>query len=198
MLRDVNGQVVQVRSGGIGELLKIVILQANGWASDFKYLVNKYEPKSIPPEVIEHDCPSWDSRWLISQTFTAMALEAFYYDYMLENESKTQAVKKCPPYIRYAYIAEKYLGQSNVTESDLYLQLDDLNKVRNHWAHNKSAEVGSYKFPEKHFSPGQCLALLAQVFSVFEENDPSCIIARVSADILKREQEKISEIIKSI
>ncbi|MBO1520180.1 hypothetical protein [Oceanisphaera pacifica] len=191
MLRDVNGQVVQVRSGGIGELLKVVILQANGWASDFKYLVQKNKHKNIPPETINRDCPNWDSRWLISQTFTAMVLEAFYYDYILEKESKSKAEKQSSPVNRYAYIAETYLNQRNVAESNLFLQLDALNKVRRHWVHNKSADVGYYKFPEEHFSPGQCLAILIQVFSVFEKNDSSCLIAKVSIDILKREQEKL-------
>ncbi|AIS58340.1 hypothetical protein ABF162_25350 (plasmid) [Vibrio coralliilyticus] len=132
MLRKVNEQVVQVRSSGIGDLLKIVILQAIDWANDFKYLVRKYDHNSISSEIILSDCPNWDSRWLISQTFTAMVLEALYYDYILEKESKNQAEKKCSPVSRYAYIAENYLGQSDVIESELYIQLSDLNLMRRH------------------------------------------------------------------
>ncbi|MCG6231575.1 hypothetical protein [Vibrio furnissii] len=198
MLRDVNGQVIQVRSSGIGELLKVVFLQANDWARDFKYLVQKYENTSIPRENIAFDCPNWDSRWLISQTFTAMVLEAFYYDYIFEKESKNKAEKQCSPVRRYAYIAETYLGQSNVLQSEIYRKLDALNTVRRHWIHNKSAEKTSYKYPEEHFSPGQCLAMLNQVFSVFEDNDPSCTVARVSNDLVKQEQLKIQQIIRSI
>lgn len=130
MFKDVNGQVVQVRDCGISELLKVVILQANGWANDFKFLIRKYDHQAISPEVIVRDCPNWDSRWLISQTFTAMVLEAFYYDYILEKESKGKAENKSSPVNRYVYIAETYLGQDNVRDSELYIELASLNLVR--------------------------------------------------------------------
>ncbi|KZM43033.1 hypothetical protein OA92_09660 [Marinomonas sp. SBI22] len=198
MLKEVNGQLVQVRATGLGKILRIVVLQAYEWAEDFKYLVQKYTPNEIPTDQIDIDCPNWSGRWLISQTFTAMALEAFYYDYILEKESKNKAEKQSSPVSRFEYLAENYLGQSNVTENDLYHQLKALNTVRRHWVHNKSTEFGKYKTPEEHFSPSQCLALLVNVFLFFEVNDESCTAAKVTREILQQEQQKIKQIIESI
>jgi hypothetical protein len=198
MLKEVNGQLVQVRATGLGKILRVVILQAYEWAEDFKYLAQKYSPNEIPADQIDIDCPNWSGRWLISQTFTAMALEAFYYDYILEKESKNKAEKKSSPVARFEYLAENYLGQSSVAESDLYLQLKSLNTVRRHWVHNKSTEFGKYSSPEEHFSPSQCLALLINVFLFFETNDESCTAARVTRKILQQAQKNIRQTIESI
>lgn len=179
-------------------ILRVVILQANGWAEDFKFLVHKYAPNEIPNDNADIDCPNWTGRWLIAQTFTAMALEAFYYDYVIEKESKTKAENKCSPVARYQYLAETYLGQNNVTDSDLYIQLKALNTLRRHWVHNKSTDLGKYSCPDKYFSPGQCLALLTSVFRLFESNDHSCVVARVSREILEQAQSNVKDIIETI
>ncbi|MEO3684701.1 hypothetical protein ABHN84_20770 [Shewanella vesiculosa] len=198
MLKEIDSELVQVRDSGLGIILRVVILQANGWAEDFKYLAHKYAPNEIPNDIADIDCPNWTGRWLIAQTFTAMALEAFYYDYVLEKESKTKAEKKCPPVVRYQYLAENYLGQTNVNDSDLYIQLKALNTLRRHWIHNKSTDLGEYSCPEKNFSPGQCLAVLCSVFRLFELNDQSCVSARVSREILEHAQSNIKQIIQTI
>ncbi|NLQ24255.1 hypothetical protein HGO26_15395 [Shewanella sp. S-1] len=198
MLKEIDCDLVQVRETGLGMILRVVILQANGWAEDFKFLVHKYAPNEIPIDNADIDCPNWTGRWLIAQTFTAMALEAFYYDYVIEKESKTKAENKCSPVVRYQYLAETYLGQINVTDSDLYIQLKALNTLRRHWVHNKSTDLGKYSCPDKYFSPGQCLALLTSVFRLFESNDHSCIVARVYREILEQAQSNVKDIIETI
>lgn len=198
MLKEIDGDLVQVRGTGLGMILRVVILQADGWAEDFKFLAHKYAPNEIPENNADIDCPNWTGRWLIAQTFTAMALEAFYYDYVIEKESKTKAEKKCSPVERYQYLAETYLGQVNVTDSDLYIQLKALNTLRRHWVHNKSADLEKYSCPDKYFSPGQCLALLARVFGLFESNDPSFVTAKVSKEILEQAQSNVKDIIETI
>ncbi|MBU1390385.1 MAG: hypothetical protein KJ856_19285 [Gammaproteobacteria bacterium] len=198
MLKEIDCDLVQVRETGLGMILRVVILQANGWAEDFKFLVHKYAPNEIPIDNADIDCPNWTGRWLIAQTFTAMALEAFYYDYVIEKESKTKAENKCSPVVRYQYLAATYLGQINVTDSDLYIQLKALNTLRRHWVHNKSTDLGKYSCPDKYFSPCHCLALLTSVFRLFESNDHSCIVARVYREILEQAQSNVKDIIETI
>ncbi len=198
MLKEINEQLIQIRGSGLGMLLRVVILQAYGWAEDFAFLVHKYEPLEIPIDAPDIDCSDWTARWLIAQTFSAMVLEAFYYNYILEKESKSKADNHCSPILRYKYIAEKYLGQKEVLESDMYAQLNALNKLRRHWVHNKSSDLEGYSCPEKYFSPGMCLALLTSVFHLFEKNDHLCIDARVIREILEKAQSHIKETIKSI
>lgn len=198
MLIDENGVIHQERASALGELVKIVVLQQYDKLIDFKYLYRKFGGKTIPKEQMEIECPSWVSRWIVSQTFTAMSLEAFYFDYIKNNASKTQEGKRRTPPQRFQYICQDLLNISLDETEKLLNKLTLLDKTRTHWAHNKSAEVESYKKVQEFFSPDECIQILLEVFELVSNHDSNCIVARETMLILKQVQNNVANDIAAL
>ncbi|GIU09195.1 hypothetical protein [Shewanella sp. MBTL60-112-B1] len=192
MLVDENGVIHQERASALGELVKIVILQQYDKLNDFKHLYCKYGGKTLPKEQMEIECPSWVSRWIVSQTFTAMSLEAFYFDYIQNNASKTQADKRRTPPQRFQYICQDILKIDSDNVDKLLSKLVLLDKTRTHWAHNKSADFDNYKKVQEFFSPDECIRILFEVFDLISSHDSSCIVARETSLILKQVQNNVA------
>lgn len=192
MLVDENGVIHQERASALGDLVKIVVLQQYDKLNDFKHLFHKFGGKTIPKEQMEIECPSWVSRWLVSQTFTAMSLEAFYFDYIQNNASKTQEGKRRTPPQRFQYICQDILKISSAKTEPLLNKLILLDKTRTHWAHNKSAEFENCKKVQEFFSPDECIQILFEVFELISNHDSNCIVARETMSILKQVQNNVA------
>ena len=192
MLVDENGVIHQERASALGDLVKIVILQQYDKLNDFKHLYVKFGGKTIPKEQMEIECPSWVSRWIVSQTFTAMSLEAFYFDYIQNNSSKNQAGKRRTPPERFQYICQGLLKISSDKTEKLLNKLILLDKTRTHWVHNKSAEFESYQKVQEFFSPDECIHILLEVFELISNHDINCIVARETINILKQVQSNVA------
>jgi hypothetical protein len=198
MLADVAGKIVQIRASGLGDLIRIIILQQYEKLDDFKKRYTKYGAEKLSIERIEEEWPSWNSRWIVAQAFTAMALEAFFYDYILEKESKTQADKKSNPPKRFEYINNTYFKSTDSKFIECHNELIALNKTRNHWIHNKSAELEKYKKIQYHFSPDECICLLISVFDIFSKHDKDYVVAPVTLDILLSVQQHVKSEVEGL
>jgi hypothetical protein len=192
MLVDKNGVIHQERASALGELVKIVVLQQYDKLNDFKHLYVKFGGKTIPKEQMEIECPSWVSRWIVSQTFTAMSLEAFYFDYIQNNSSKNQAGKRRTPPERFQYICQGLLKISLDKTEKLLNKLILLDKTRTHWVHNKSDEFESYQKVQEFFSPDECIQILLEVFELISIHDSNCIVARETMYILNQVQSNVA------
>ncbi|WP_350431526.1 hypothetical protein ABIS04_14710 [Shewanella sp. H8] len=192
MLVEENGVIHQERASALGYLVKVVVLQQYDKVNDFKYLYLKYGGATLTKEQMELECPSWDSRWIVSQTFTAMSLEAFYFDYIQNNASKTQAGKKRTSPQRFQYICNEILKINTNEVNKLFDKLVLLDKTRTHWVHNKSADFENYNKVPEFFSSDECIKILLEVFELISKNDSSCIVARETACILKQVQENVA------
>lgn len=192
MLVEENGVIRQERASALGDLIKVVILQMYDKVTDFKYLYLKYGGVTLTKEKMDFECPSWTSRWIVAQTFTAMSLEAFYFDYIQNNASKTQADKRRTPPERFKYICNELLKVDVNEVNSLFDQLVLLDKTRTHWAHNKSADFENYKKVQEFFSPDECIKILLEVFKLVSKNDINCIVARETVIILKQVQENVA------
>lgn len=191
MLVDDGGVIRQERASAIGELVRIVILQNLDKSNDFKFLYKKFGAhhlNQLSREQIEAECPSYFGRWIVAQTFTAMSLEAFYYDYIQNNASKTQADKKRKPPERFKFICYELLKISSDKIDNLVNKVTLLDKTRTHWAHNKSADIANYRKAVDFFSPDECVGILTEVFEVIFEYDRDYILAREISLILKQVQ----------
>ncbi len=191
MLTELDGGITQVRASALGDLIKVVILQQYGKLDDFKQRYVKYGGTALPEDQIETEWPNWTSRWIVAQTFTAMALEAFYYDYIQNEVSKTQADKKRTPPERFQYICCQHLSVDNEKIAECLARLVMLNESRTHWVHNKSAEFERYQKVKAFFSPDECLQLLIDVFTVISKHDLDCIVARETCSILEQVQKNV-------
>ena len=199
MLKEIDGEIKQIRASNLNRLLKVVVSQELEKVEDFKFLYKKYNGQSLNQEIIERECPSWNNRYLIAQTFTAMTLEAFYYDYYVEKESKNKADNEHKqPLVRFVYLAETYLKQQEVKESDLFSKLQSLNLLRRHWVHHKSTKLGKYSNPETFFTPGECINLIIEVLSLFEKNDKSYLLSSITKEYLASVQENVNYNINSV
>ena len=141
---------------------------------------------------MEIECPSWVSRWIVSQTFTAMSLEAFYFDYIQNNSSKNQVGKRRTPPERFQYICQGLLKISSEKTEKLLNKLILLDKTRTHWVHNKSDEFESYQKVQEFFSPDECIQILLEVFELISNHDSNCIVARETMHILKKVQSNVA------
>lgn len=197
VLAEIDGKIAQIRATGIGELIRVVILQYYGNLGDSLERYRLYGDAELTREKILEEFPHWFSRWVIAQTFTAMTLEAFYFDYIKEKESKTQAEKKCSPPEKFKFLAEAHLGLTGKDYAECYSLLKKLNNTRNFWVHNKSAGIGRYKSDQEYFSPDECIALLVRVFKLFYESDRDCHVARFLKEILFEVQENVNSYIGS-
>jgi hypothetical protein len=198
MLIEREGEIIQIRSSALGDLVKVVVLQQYGKLDDFKDRYSKYGGEALSKEYIESEWPNWTSRWIIAQTFTAMALEAFYYDYLQNEVSKTQADKKRSPPERFKFICINHLGLEFKSIKPCYEKLVNLNATRTHWVHNKSAVSDSYEKVRDFFSPDECIQILIDVFSIISCNDETCLVAREIMSSLKKVQENVVSEVQSM
>ncbi|CCN81248.1 hypothetical protein VIBNISFn27_110009 [Vibrio nigripulchritudo SFn27] len=191
MLTENNGEISQVRASAFGTLLHVVVLQQVEKLEDFKDRFRRFGCINLPKEKITEEWPSWYSRWVVAQTFTAMALEAFYFDYIQANASPTQAKKKRTPPERFSYICNDLLGVDQVDTKSCLCKLEKLNMTRNHWVHNKSATFEEYEKVKAFFSPDECISLIVNVLSIIADNDPDCILARETLIVLTQVQSNV-------
>lgn len=201
MLIDDGSVIRQEKASAIGELVRIVVLQSIEKSNDFKFLYNKWganQLKKLTRDKIEKDCPSYFGRWIVAQTFTAMSLEAFYYDYIRNAASKTQADKKRTPPERFKFIFYELLDVGSERIDDLMNKITLLDKTRTHWAHNKSADFVNYKKVVNFFSPDKCVEILNAVFELVLECDRNYILAREVSLMLKKVQLNVANEIDAL
>ncbi len=189
MLEQVDEELVQVRASGLGDLINVVALQFRQYTSLLQYF---YEENGRAPshEELKKEYSEFKSLNIISQTFTAMIIEAFYFDYYHGKVSKGKAEEwsKQSPITQFEQLSEQYLNVSDYKESDLYIQLCDLNKVRKRWVHNQSTQIGKYRKDLNYLSADGCVQLLREYFRYFYTYDSSCLTASVSFDALTQLQ----------
>ena len=185
MLEEIDGELVQIRASGMSDLLIVVIQQFQHHCLEAIHLKMKYN-EELTPEIISKECPESKSRSIISQTFTAMVIEAFYFDYKHGKESKGKAEKwsKQSPLTQFEQLSRNYLKVKDVKDIDLYSKLSDLSKLRKRWVHNQSTPIGNYKKDLNYLTPIGCLDLLIEFFAYFYEHDRECHIAKFTFDIL--------------
>lgn len=141
-------------------------------------------------EELENDYPEFKSFNIVSQTFTAMIVEAFYFDYYHGKVSKRKAEEwsKQSPIKQFEQLSKQYLKVSDCKNSDLYSKLCDLNKVRKRWVHNQSTQIGKYKKYLSYLSADGCIQLLREFFLYFYTHDSNCYTASFTYDALTRLQ----------
>lgn len=197
MLEEKDGKLVQVRASGMSDLLMVVIQQFQHYCHEAIHLKLKYK-ENLTPEIISQECPENKSRAIIAQTFTAMVVEAFYFDYKHGKASKGQAEKwsKQSPLTQFEQLSKNYLKVENVKDTALYKTLSDLSKLRKRWVHNQSTPLGNYKKDLNYLTPIGCLDLLIEFFSYFYKHDQECHTAKftfgILSDIKKKANEPIS------
>lgn len=189
MLSEFEGKIIQVRASGFGDLLLIVVEQFNRHCC---LIQNAYEVNgSIPSyETIKKDYPEHKSISIIAQTFTAMVIEAFYFDYYHSRVSKGKAERwsKQSPLNQFTDLSEKFLKVNHSDQAELYSRLENLNKLRKRWVHNQSTQLGKYKKDLDYYNADGCIQLLREFFEYFYTHDPECLIAKVTLDGLTQVQ----------
>lgn len=197
MLEEKDGELVQVRASGMSDLLMVVIQQFQHYCLEAIHVKLKYK-ENLTPEIISKECPENKSRSIISQTFTAMVVEAFYFDYKHGKESKSEAEKwsKQSPLNQFEQLSTNYLKVKGVEYSALYKKLSDLNKLRKRWIHNQSTPIGNYKKDLNYLTPIGCLDLLIEFFAYFYEHDKECHTAKFTFNILSNIKKQENESIK--
>jgi hypothetical protein len=192
MLQEVEGKLTQIRATGFGDLITVVIFQLNHYCNNLHYLTEKYD--GIPePLILEKELPEHKSLSIVAQTFTAMTVEAFYFDYYFGKTSRTKALEwaKLSPIKKFASISTQFLNHSEYQESELFKKLEELNKQRKRWVHNESTEIGKYIKKLDYLSPDGCIQLLRELFAHFYKYDKSCHTAKFTYDILTDIQVKL-------
>lgn len=186
MLKNNNGQLEQYRASGIGELLRIVIEQFHVHCSIVREVCEIYG--KIPDgKILEAQNLSARSQSIISTVFSGMVIEAFYFDYYQEKNSKIKAEKwsrKLSPIKQFESIATEYLNVDSAAELELYKKLEKLGKVRIHWVHNKSTKLGSYSKSLEHSTADGNIQLLRELFEFFALRDDAYEPSKVFFDLL--------------
>lgn len=189
MLEQLDEKLVQVRASGLGDLINVVTLQFRQYTS---LLQRFYEENGRAPnfEELREEYSEFKSFNIISQTFTAMIVEAFYFDYYHGKVSKGKAEdwSKQSPISQFEQLSEQYLNVPNYKESGIYAQLCDLNKVRKRWVHNQSTQIGKYSKDLNYLSADGCVQLLREFFEYFYTHDCSCVSASVIFEALTQLQ----------
>ncbi|MCL1060311.1 hypothetical protein L2729_20310 [Shewanella gelidimarina] len=189
MLKEIDGRLVQIRASGFSDLLKVVIEQFQLHCDTCSKIQKQfgYIPES---KVLQQNGYNVKSVSIIAQTFTAMTVEAFYFDYYLGRNSKGKAEKwsQQSPIKQFEQLSVNYLNQQNFEELELYIKLRDLNKVRKHWIHNKSTDIGKYSKDLSFLSADGCIQLLREFFEYFSINDENCTLSKVTYSILSEIQ----------
>ncbi len=183
MISKINGELVQVRASGLGDLIKIVALQFKEHVQILEQMYHE-EGKILNEDEIDKKYPQIKSTGIIAQVFSAMIIEAFYFDYYQGKRSKSKAElwsKKYSPIQQFECLSENFLSIDKSNETDLHIKLCLLGKVRIHWVHNKSAPLGNYnKKNLTYFNADQCIQLLRELFYYFYEHDNTCETANLT------------------
>lgn len=185
MLREVDGKLIQIRASGLADLLKVVIEQFQLHCQTCDQI---YKQFGCIPDLNTREEHGYDTKsvGIIAQTFTAMTVEAFYFDYYFGKKSKNKAESwsKQSPIKQFEQLSVNYLKQPDFEKLELYAKLKELNKVRKHWIHNQSTEMGKYSKDLGYLSADGCIQLLREFFEYFYVNDDSCTVANVTYSIL--------------
>lgn len=185
MIEAIEGKLTQVRASGIAELLKVVTEQFIIHCNTVNLVYEKYG--KIPEgKLLAQESFDAKTQAIVSQVFTAMIIEAFYFDYSHGKKSKSEAEKwsKQSPVEKFSSLAKKFWNIENIEEIELYKQLHDLNKVRKRWVHNQSTQLGRYRKDLNYLSSDGCVELLRSFFSFVDEQDPSYKAAKLISDYL--------------
>lgn len=181
MLEMIDGKIIQKRATGLGKLMKVVAFQFQLYVNMF---TSNYNEIGKPPtlEQIKEKHPEILSVNIVAQVFTAMAIEAFYFDYYYEKTSKTRAEEwsKQSPVCQFEQISSEFFKIENPKDLTLYKDLKELNAIRIRYIHNKSSEIGKSKRDLDYFSADGCIELLRDFFRFFSENDPNCLVASLT------------------
>jgi hypothetical protein len=170
-----DGKLSQIRASGLGALLKIVMEQ---------FQLHCYLAK----EGVEGENVLLDAKsiTIIAQTFTALVVEAFYFDYYHAKFSKSKAEQwsKQSPIKQFEIIASEIFHDADISNSLLYTDLKDLNRMRKRWVHNQSTQLGKYRKDLNYISADGCVQLLRELFDYFYQKDSSYLLSKHLFDIL--------------
>lgn len=173
-----QGKLIQVRASGLGDLLKIVMEQFQ-----LHCYLSKRAKEGVEDEDVLFDVKSIT---IIAQTFTALVVEAFYFDYYYEKHSKSKAEKwsKQSPIKQFEIISVEIFHDADIINSSLYASLKDLNRMRKRWVHNQSTQLGKYRKDLNFISADGCVQLLRELFDYFYHKDSSYLLSKHLFDIL--------------
>ncbi|HEH9428779.1 TPA: hypothetical protein SIA29_003963 [Aeromonas sobria] len=181
MLEMIDGKIIQKRATGLGKLIKVVAFQFQLYTN---ILTSIYNEIGKPPtlEQIKEKHPDLLSVNIVAQVFTAMVIEAFYFDYYYEKTSKTRAEEwsKQSPICKFEQITSEFFHIENPKDLTLYKDLKELNTIRIRYIHNKSSEIGKSQRDLNNFSADGCIQLLREFFHFFAKNDPNCLVASLT------------------
>ncbi|MDR6982553.1 hypothetical protein J2X32_001171 [Rheinheimera pacifica] len=185
MIEEFEGKLIQVRASGIADLLKVVTEQFRIHCNIVNLVNDKYG--KIPEDkILVQENLDVKTQAIVSQVFTAMIIEAFYFDYYHGKKSKSKAEEwsKQSPVKQFSSLAKEFWNIENVEEIELYKQLTDLNKVRKRWVHNQSTQFGKYAKDLNYLSADGCVEFLRSFFCFVDEQDPSYKAANLISDHL--------------
>lgn len=185
MIEEIEGKLTQVRASGIADLLKVVTEQFVIHCNTVSLVYEKYG-KIPEDQCLVQDNLTAKNQAIISQVFTAMIIEAFYFDYYHGKKSKSKAEEwsKQSPVEQFKYLAQEFWGIENSEDTELYNQLYDLNKVRKRWVHNQSTQLGKYAKDLNYLSADGCIDFLRRFFKFINDQDPSYKAAKLISDHL--------------
>jgi len=187
VLRIENEEVIQFRASSLENLIRIVGFQFKHNCNEMKLIYSNFG-KEPTIEQINELCPEYFDRTITSTVFTGMVIEALLYDYAVVKRSKTYAEKVSgkPIDIEFSEIARDILGKESCEENELSARLEKFKKVRVHFVHNKSTEIGKYnKKNLDYLSPDGCLQLLIDFFKYFSNFDQEYTLAQLTLEHLK-------------
>jgi hypothetical protein len=185
MIEEIEGKLIQVRASGIVDLLKVVTEQFVIHCNTVSLVYQKYG--KIPEDkCLIQDNLDLKTQGIVSQVFTAMIIEAFYFDYYHGKKSKSKAEEwsKQSPVKQFSSLAKEFWNIENFEEIELYKQLYDLNKLRKRWVHNQSTQFGKYARDLNYLSADGCVEFLRSFFTFVAEQDPSYKAAKIISDHL--------------
>ena len=190
MIKVENDELIQFRSSSLGKLIRIVGYQFKHYCSEMKLIYFTFGRESTAEQINEL-CPEYFDRTITATVFTGMVIEALLYDYAVVKRSKTYAEKVSgkPIDIEFTEIARDIFRNEGHDESEMSARLDKFKKVRVHFVHNKSTDLGKYNKKElEYLSPDGCLQLLIDFFAYFSNNDPEYVLAQLALDQLSELQ----------
>ena len=190
MLKIEDNEVVQFRASSLGKLIRILEFQFKHYCSEMALIYSTYG-KNPTPEKIDGICPEYFDRSITATVFTGMIMEAFFFDFAAVKRSNSYAKEISGKTIDkgFSKIAKDIFGMEGSKEADFSDRLERFRKVRVHFVHNKSTELGNYnKKNLDYFSPDGCLQLLIDLFEYFSKMDQEYVLAQIIFDKLSRVQ----------
>ncbi|MEP3351505.1 MAG: hypothetical protein ABJN96_16325 [Marinomonas sp.] len=190
MIKVENDELIQFRSSSLGKLIRIVCYQFKHSCSEKKLIYSTFGREPSIDQINEL-CPEYFDRTITATVFTGMVIEALLYDYAVVRCSKTYAekVSRKPIDIEFAEIVRDILSNEGCEESEMSARLDKFRKVRVHFVHNKSTDLGKYNKEEfEYLSPDDCLQLLIDFFVYFANKDPEYVLTQVTLNQLSELQ----------